>query len=111
MALGTKGQNFWVPRFKISIDSFTAKPWTASPSSRLTQDGHFGQECLIELPLADGAAHEDAAISVTVDCPQLDICLGLDGGSTRCPIDEGQLTKTASFSNAAIWLLVHVDLT
>ncbi len=35
----------------------------------LTKNGDLLKESLVEFPLANGAAHEDASIGVSVDCP------------------------------------------
>jgi hypothetical protein len=54
---------------------------------QLTEDGHLGEELFVHLPLADGGAHEDAAVRVAVDAPQLDLRGRLDGGGARRPVD------------------------
>lgn len=54
--------------------------------------------------------HEDAPVAVSVDAPQFKISLGLDGGSSGSPIDQGQLSKTTSFSDTGHPLPVHIHL-
>ena len=84
--------------------------WRPSPALKLTQNGDLLQEGLVQLPLADGAPHEDATVRVAINCPQLDIRLGFDGGSAGRPVDQSKLTKAASLANAAIMVLVDIDL-
>lgn len=54
--------------------------------------------------------HEDASVAVSVDAPQFQVCFGLDGGSSRSPVDEGQLSKTTSFSDTGHPLTIHIHL-
>lgn len=54
--------------------------------------------------------HEDTPVAVSVDAPQLKIGLGLDGGSSGSPINQSQLSKTASFSNTGHPLAIHIHL-
>lgn len=54
--------------------------------------------------------HQDASVAVPVDAPELQVCLGLDSGSPGGPVDQRQLPKAASFSNAGHPLPVDIDL-
>lgn len=54
--------------------------------------------------------HEDAPVAVPVDAPQFEIGLGLDSSSSRSAVDQGQFSKTASFSDAGHPLPVDVHL-
>ena len=77
----------------------------------LTEDGHLGEELLVEFSLPHGGAHEDPAVGVPVDPPQLDVRVGgLDGGRARGPVDQGQLAETAPVADGQDFLAVHQDL-
>ena len=75
-----------------------------------TQDGYFLEEGLVQLPLPDGASHENPAVGVTINGPQLHISLGLNG---RCPgsaVDQGKLTKASTLADGASVLIVDIYL-
>ena len=77
----------------------------------LTEDGHLREELLVEFPLPHGGAHEDPAVGVPVDPPQLDVRVGgLNGCRARGPVDQGQLAKTAPVADRQHFLAVHQDL-
>ena len=54
--------------------------------------------------------HEYSPVAVSVDAPQLDVGLGSDCGRPRGAVDQGQLSKAASFSDAGHPFIVHIDL-
>ena len=74
----------------------------------LTEDGHLGEEFLVEFPLPHGGAHEDPAVGVPVDPPQLDVRVGgLDGGRARGAVDQGQFSEAASVADRQDFFAVH----
>ena len=75
-----------------------------------TQNGDFLQEGLIEFPFPDGATHEDPAVGVSVNGPQLYVGLCLDGGRPGSPVDQSQLTKAPTLTDRAHEIVVDVDL-
>lgn len=56
------------------------------------------------------AHHQDASVAVSVDAPELQVCLGLDGGSAGRSVDQRQLPEAASFPNAGHPLPVDINL-
>lgn len=54
--------------------------------------------------------HKDASVAVSVDAPQLEVGLGLDGGGPRGPVDQSKFPETAAFPDAGHPLPVHVHL-
>lgn len=62
----------------------------------------FGQVCT--------TYHQYSPVAFSVDAPQFDVGLGPDCSCTRGPIDQSQLPKTASLTNAGHKLIVHINL-
>ena len=54
-----------------------ANPGSVYCSPLLTKNGDFLQEGLVQLSLSDGAAHEDTTVGVSINRPQLHVCLSL----------------------------------
>ena len=54
-----------------------ANPGSVYCSPLLTKNRDFLQEGFVQLSLSDGAAHEDATVGVSVNCPQFHVCLSL----------------------------------
>lgn len=54
--------------------------------------------------------HQYSPVALSVNTPQLDIGLGFNGSSTRGPVDQCQLSETASFPNAGNPFIVDIHL-
>lgn len=96
----------------VSVQSrgATAGQSHAKVRGTLTEDGHPGEELLVHLALADGGAHEDAAVRVPVDTPQLDVRLGAHRGRAGSAVDERQLAERAALADRRHDLVVDVHL-
>lgn len=75
-----------------------------------TEDGDPRQKLFVHFALADGGAHEDAAVRVAVDAPQLHVRLGTDRGGAGSAVDESQLTEATALADRGHQLIVHVHL-
>jgi len=80
------------------------------PFVQALQDGDARQELLVHFALADGRAHQDAAVGVAVDAPQLHIGLGPHGGGAWSAVDEGQFAKAAALADGGHQFGVDKDL-
>lgn len=56
------------------------------------------------------AYHQYSPVAFSVNAPQLDIGLGPNCRGTRGPIDQSQLPKTASLTNAGHPFTVNINL-
>lgn len=66
---------------------------------------------LAEPPPGQGATHhEDAPVAVTVDAPELEVCLGLHGSRSGGAIDESQLPEASPLADVGHPFPVHIDL-
>ena len=70
--------------------------------------GGSGQEPWRSAPCA--THHEDAAVAVAVDAPELEVGLGLHGRRPGGAVDERQLAKAAALADVGHPLSVHVHL-
>ena len=76
----------------------------------LTEYGDLGEELLVHLALPDGRPHEDPAVGIAVDPPELDVCARLDGGRARGAVDERQLAETPALADVQDLLAVDEHL-
>lgn len=78
--------------------------------AELTQYGDAREELVVHAPLADGGAHEDAAVGVAVEPPQLERRARAHGGGARRAVDQRQLAETAALAYRRHHLAVHQHL-
>lgn len=60
--------------------------------------------------LTGATHHEDAAVAVSVDAPELEVGLGRHGGRPGGAVDERELPEAAALADAGYPLSVHVHL-
>ena len=82
----------------------------AFPLVEVLEDWNFAEKLFVHFALPDGGAHQDPAVRVAVDSPQLDVGRGFDGGGSRSSVDEGEFSEGSSFSDVEDFLSVDVDL-
>lgn len=76
----------------------------------LTKDGNTREKFFVHLALSYCRTHKNATVAISVDAPQLHICLRSDSGCSRGTIDQRQLAKTAPFTYRSYQFRVNIHL-